>query len=205
MDTWKGIGVKTSHGGVVGSPMICTKMDQNRPSLMLEIIGLSSCCALLSIIKPLKRNFWFVGTTIFPHFGPWLVVCPFNQFNLIIFVTQDKFENFCYAMLWGPFWFILVYFGPFWYTSWMTPPPLYDWFWLLSSFKCPFYPEKGHISDSGKFETLLHCHAILTIWIKFESFWSILVHLMGDPTTPSWLVPTSIPFLVSILSRNGSY
>ena len=134
----------------------------------------------------------------------WLCVHLINLILSYLWLRTNS-KHFCYAMLWGPFWFILVYFGPFWYTSWMTPPPLYDWFWLLSSFKCPFYPEKGHISDSGKFETLLHCHAILTIWIKFESFWSILVHLMGDPTTPSWLVPTPIPFQVSILSRNGSY
>ena len=145
MDFRKGIRVRTSHGGVVGSPMMCTKMDQNRPSLMLEIIGLSSRCALLSIIKPLKRNFWFVGTTIFPHFGPWLVVCPFNQFNLIIFVTQDKFE------------------------------------------------------------TLLLCHAMGTILVNIGLFWSILVHIMDDPTTPLWLVLTPILFQVPILSRKGSY
>ena len=34
-----------------------------------------------------------------------------------------------------------------------------------------------------KFETLLFCRAILTIWINFGPIWSILVHLMGDPTT----------------------
>ena len=31
MDTWKGIGVYTSHGGVMGSHMRCTKMHQNEP------------------------------------------------------------------------------------------------------------------------------------------------------------------------------
>ena len=34
MDTWRGIGVRTSHGGVVGTPMRCTKMDQNWPKLI---------------------------------------------------------------------------------------------------------------------------------------------------------------------------
>ena len=97
--------------------------------------------------------------------------------NRVIKVTQENSKHFCYAMLWGPFWFILVYFGPFWYTSWMTPPPLYDWFWLLSSFKCPFYPEKGHISDSKQ---ILNTFALPSYNDYFDQFWSILVHF-GAP------------------------
>ena len=31
MDTWKGIGARTSHGGILGSHMRCTKMHQNEP------------------------------------------------------------------------------------------------------------------------------------------------------------------------------
>ena len=31
METWKDGGVRASHGGVMGSHMRCTKMDQNRP------------------------------------------------------------------------------------------------------------------------------------------------------------------------------
>ena len=168
---------------------------------MLEIIGLPSRCALLSIIKPLKRNFWFVGTTIFPlfwsmtgsdsfpflsvhlihliyhisdsgwiwnafalpcqgdHFGSWWSILvhfgthhgwphhpsmtgsdsyPLSSAHFIqkrvILVTQENSKHFCTAMLYWPFGSILVHFGLFWCTSWVTPPPLHDWFWLLSPF-----------------------------------------------------------------------
>ena len=35
-----------------------------------------------------------------------------------------------------------------------------------------------------KFETILPSHALVTILFHFVPFWSILVHLMGDPMTP---------------------
>ena len=98
-------------------------------------------------------------------------------------------------MLYWPFGSSLSHFGPFWCTSWVTPPPPHDWFRLLSPWKCPFYSEMGHISDSGQ---IWNTFAMLTIWINFGLFWSILVHLMGDPTTPPWLFLTPIPFQVSI-------
>ena len=120
----------------------------------------------------------------------------------VILVTQENSKHFCTAMLYWPFGSNLSHFGPFWCTSWVTPPPPHDWFRLLSPFKCPFYPEMGHISDSGQ---IWNTFAMLTIWINFGSFLSTLVHLMGDPTTPPWLFPTLTPFQVSILSRNGSY
>ena len=36
MDTWKGIGVRKSHEGVMGSHMGCTKMNQNGHHIMTE-------------------------------------------------------------------------------------------------------------------------------------------------------------------------
>ena len=116
----------------------------------------------------------------------------------IMLVTQDKFETLLlnHAMV-----TILVYFGPFWCTSWATPQPLHDWFWLLSPFKCPFNPEMDHDSYLGQIQNTLaqSCYGDY-----FGPFWSILMHLMGDPTTPPWLVLTSFLFQVSIQPRNGS-
>ena len=96
----------------------------------------------------------------------------------IMIVTRDKFETLLlsHAMV-----TVLVHFGPFWCTSWVTPPPLHDWFWLLSPFKCTFNPEMDHISHWGQIRKTFSwsCYSD-----HFGPFWSILVHLMGDPTTP---------------------
>ena len=97
----------------------------------------------------------------------------------IIFVTQDKFET---LLLCWPFGSILVHFGPFWCTSWVTPPPLHDCFWLLPPFKCPFNPEMDHISHWG------HIQKKIFIVMLWWPFWSILVHFgahHGRPHDPS--------------------
>ena len=104
----------------------------------------------------------------------------------IILVTQDKFETLllCHDIV-----NILVHFGQFgtylcilvhlMYDP-MTPPWLILT-WLLSPFKSPFNPEKDHISHSGQ---IRNTFAPSWYGYHFGPFWFILVHLMGDPTTP---------------------
>ena len=97
------------------------------------------------------------------------------------------------AILWWSFWFIMVYLGPFWCTSWVTPPSLYDWFWLLSPFKCPFNPEMGHISDSKQIQNTF---ALPSYNDYLDQFWSILVHFgapHGWPHHPSMTGSDSYP------------
>ena len=104
----------------------------------------------------------------------------------IILVTQDKFETLllCHDIV-----NILVHFGQFgtylcilvhlMYDP-MTPPWLILT-WLLSPFKSPFNPEKDHISHSGQ---IRNTFALSWYGYHFGPFRFILVHLMGDPTTP---------------------
>ena len=68
---------------------------------------------------------------------------------------------------------ILVHFGAFWCTSCVTPRSLHDLLWLLSPFKCPFNPEKDHISHSGK---IRNTFALSWYGDHFGAFWCILVH-----------------------------
>ena len=102
----------------------------------------------------------------------------------VILVTQDKFET---PLLCWPFGSILVHFGLFWCTSWVAPPPVHDCFWLLSPFKCPSNPEMDHISHWGHIQKKfsLSCYGD-----HLGPFWFILVHLMGDPTTPLHRIST---------------
>ena len=81
----------------------------------------------------------------------------------------------------GPFWFILDHFGAYCCTSCRTAWPLHDLYWLPFPFKCPYNPEKDHISHSGQIRNTFELS-----WYgdHFGPFWSILVHIMGDPTTP---------------------
>ena len=105
-------------------------------------------------------------------------------------------------MLWWPFWSIFVHFGA--HHGWPHHPSMtgFDSYPLSSVHLI----QKWLISETqDKFKTLLLCHAMLKIWINFGSFWSILGHLMGDPTTPLWRVLTPIPFQAFIQSRNGWY
>ena len=81
MDTWKGLGVRTSHGGVVGSPMMFAKTDQNRPSwtktvtiawpsksiLNLSwIIHMTLPWTLCATPRPLYDCFWLLSLFKFP-------------------------------------------------------------------------------------------------------------------------------------------
>ena len=66
---------------------------------------------------------------------------------------------------------ILVYFGPFWCTSWATPWPLHDLLWLLHLSKCPFTPDMYHLSHSGKIWNTYLCHGTVTILVYFGPFW----------------------------------
>ena len=54
-------------------------------------------------------------------------------------------------------------------------------FWLQSPIKCPSNPEKDHISHS---EQIWNTLAQSYYYDHFGPFWSISVHLMGDPMTP---------------------
>ena len=73
----------------------------------------------------------------------------------------------------GLFWSVLIHFGAFWCTSCVTPRSLHDLLWLLSPFKCPFNPEKDHISHSGK---IRNTFALSWYGDHFGAFWCILVH-----------------------------
>ena len=196
MDTWKGLGVRTSHGGVVGSPMMFAKTDQNRPSwtktvtiawpsksiLNLSwIIDMTLPWTLCATPRPLYDCFWLLSLFKFP-FNPEI-----QKFKILLL---------CYASdYFGSWWSILVHFGA--YHGWPHHPS------MTGSDSYPL--SKAHLIQKwvilvthDKFETLLFRYAILTIWINFGPIWSILVHLMGDTTTPTWLVLIPIPFQVSI-------
>ena len=99
-------------------------------------------------------------------------------------VTQDRFETLllCHAMV-----TILIHFGA---PHGRPHNPS-----ITGSDSCPL--SNVHLIQKwimlvtqDRFETFMLCHAM--------SFWSILVHLMGDPTTPLQLVLTPVLFQVSI-------
>ena len=76
---------------------------------------------------------------------------------------------------------ILVHFGAFWCTSCVTPRSLHDLLWLLSPIKCPFNPEKDHISHSGH---IRNTFALSCYGDHFGPFWSILVHFGAPHVRP---------------------
>ena len=146
-------------------------MHQNGPKWTK--IGAFWCTSCVTT-WPLPDLFWLFS----------IFMCPFNQEKDHISHSRqirDTFALSWYGDHFGPFWSIFVHFGPFWCTSWATPWPLHDLYWLLSPFKCPFNPENDHISHSGQIRNTFELS-----WYgdHFGPFWSILVHLMGDPTTP---------------------
>ena len=99
----------------------------------------------------------------------------------VILVTQENSKHFCTAMLYWPFGSNLSHFGPFWCTSWVTPPP--------SMTGSDSYPLSS-VHSIQKWITLVteHQFKIIFSWScysdHFGPFWSILVHPMGDPMTP---------------------
>ena len=121
------------------------------------------------------------------HDFSWLLSpfkCPFNpEWDHISHSGQiwNTFALSWYGDHFGPFWSIFVRFGPFWCTSWATPWPLHDLYWLLSPSKCPSNPEKDQISHSRQIWNTL---TLSYYGDHFGPFWSILVHLMGNPMTP---------------------
>ena len=91
--------------------------------------------------------------------------------------------------LW-PFCSILLHFGA------PHVRPLHDSHWLLFPSKCPFNPEKDHISHSGQNQ---NTSAVSYNGDHVGAFWCILVHLMCDPMTPPWLLcPFNCPFIPEI-------
>ena len=101
-----------------------------------------------------------------------------------------QIRNFCSAMLWWPFWFIIVRFGLF--LSWVTPPPLHGRFWLLSPFKWLFNPEMDPLVTENEFKAL----ACACCGDHLDQFWSILVHFgapHGCPHHPSMTGSDSYP------------
>ena len=114
MDTWKGIGVRTSHGGVVGSPMRCTKIDQNEPKLiqMVSIAKVFQICPE-SLIWPisglnghLKGNWsqnqsWRGGGVtheVHQNWPNWTKIDPNGQYSMaeqcFKFVLSHKYDPF---------------------------------------------------------------------------------------------------------------
>ena len=139
----------------------------------------------------------FASSCCLVHEWFWLE-CPFYpEMGHIIDLGQirNTYALPYYDDHFGSLWSILVHFGA--HHGWPHHPS------MTGSDSYPL--SKVHLIQKwvisvtqDKFETLLFCRAILTIWINFGPIWSILVHLMGDPTTPTWLVLTPIPFQVSI-------
>ena len=137
------------------------------------------------------------------HLFPFHPASPFQPYELIssvvnpkqwlILVIEPLVRNFWCAGITVTEWPFLL----FWQALWATPQPLYDWFRLLSLFKGPFNPELDYISHSG-WNSKRFCSVMLG-WPTdhFGPFWSVLVHLMGDPMTPPWLFLTPVPFIVS--------
>ena len=105
-----------------------------------------------------------------------------------ILVTLDKFKILSSVILWWPFWYILVYFGAFCYTSCATPWPLHDLLWLLYPLECQFIPEMNYINHWGQIQNALLSHGTVTILAHFGAFWSILVNFVGDSTTPLYWI-----------------
>ena len=133
--------------------------------------------------------FWYAScVTLWPHNDlHWLLYpskCPFTpEMNHISHSVQIWNTLLCHGMD-----TILVHFGAFWCTSCATQWPLHDLLWLLFPFKCPFIPEMDHISYSGQIRNALLSHGTVTILVHFGPFWSILVHFVGDPTTPLYWI-----------------
>ena len=98
---------------------------------------------------------------ILVHFDAFGCICSYSYLlsgihlfqKWITLVTQDKFEMLCSVMVQWPFWCILVHFGPFWYTSWATPPPLCIEFSsghqrYVSYASRAFKPDQSHLPSS---------------------------------------------------------
>ena len=103
-------------------------------------------------------------------------------------VTQNNFEILCSVMLWTPFQCILVHIGAFWgilvhiMCNPMTPP------WLALTpppFQVSIYSRYGSCkslrTNSKHLPLSWYCD-------HFSVFWSILVHFVGDPTTPLYWI-----------------
>ena len=122
---------------------------------------------------PLHDLYWFLSP----------FKCPFNPEKHMISHSGLIWNTFAlswYGDHFGPFWSILVHFCAFWCNSCVTPWPLHDLHWLFSPFKCPFNPEKDIISHSGQ---IRNTFALSWYSDHFGPFWSIFVHLIGDPST----------------------
>ena len=140
---------------------------------------------------------------ILMHFGdlmsnpmspPWLALTPIpfqmsiysrNGSYLTLKTNSKYFALSCSIMAWWPFWSVLVHFVAFCCTSYAMPWPLYELFRLLSPFKCPSNPEIDHVGHSG---WICKTFAVSCYFDHFGLFWSILVHFMGDPTSPLYWI-----------------
>jgi len=179
------IDVRTSQGGVIGIQKWIILVTQDKFKTL--------CSVLL----------WGLFWSILVHFGahpvqphdPTMTCTDSSTLpsvhllqKWIVLVTQDKFEILRSVMQWTPFWCIIMHFLTFWCTLCATPWPLHDLLWLLYPFKCPFIPEMELSSHSGQIRNALLSHGTVTILVFFGAFWSILVHFVGDPTTPLYWI-----------------
>ena len=124
-------------------------------------------CTLRATPQPFQDLFWLLSRFKFPS-NPEIDYIRNSGWIWNSFALSCCIEHF------GPFWCILVQLM----CNPMTPPWLH---WLLSPFKCPSIPEKNYISQSG---LIRNTFALSCYGDHFGPFWSILVHLMGDPSTP---------------------
>ena len=116
-----------------------------------------------------------------PLTPPWLVQTPWF-WKWIKLITRGEINSFAWSSYSNCLDHIWSIFDPIWCASWMTPPPLHDWFWLFSPFRCPFN-HNNHIDHCGLILITFFGQCLVTIKVYFHPFWSTLVYSMGNPTT----------------------
>ena len=170
--------------GVVGLPIRCTKMDQNGP----------------------KWSPYHDSSKVFRICPEWLI-WSFSGLNGHLKGDKSQYKS------WrghgvahevhqnGPKRTKIDQNGPKWSpyhdrakVSWIC----LEWLiWSFSWLNGHMKMEKSQ-NKSGRGHVVTHeVHQNAPILVHFGPFWCILVYLMCDPMTPSWLVLTPIPFQVS--------
>ena len=108
MDTWKGIGVSTSHGGVIGSHIRCTKMHQNvsKRTKIDQNCGAFWCTSCVNP-WPLHGLYWLLSPFKSPFYPEKDHISHSGQ-------IRNTFALSWYSEHFGPFWsiwYIFVHFG----------------------------------------------------------------------------------------------
>ena len=108
MDTWKGIGVSTSHGGVIGSHIRCTKMHQNvsKRTKIDQNCGAFWCTSCVNP-WPLHGLYWLLSPFKSPFYPEKDHISHSGQIRNT-FALSWYSEHF--GLFWS-IWYIFVHFG----------------------------------------------------------------------------------------------